>query len=496
MRKSAPDALTGRPGSGRPALNLLLAFLAVAVSYLLFSVVNKPQTSSIHVFMYLGILACGMMALRAGPSAEKLIPLIIAAGIVMRIGYMLYTPYYVRAHDVATLKDAGHFSYLYNLFKYGMLPQTNDYQYYHPPLQHIAQAAVVRLFSFLQPEADTGKLMDAAKVVPCFASCAVLIVSSRICQAVNMPKAAAAAALAVVAFHPTFFILSASINNDSLMLLFFMASILFTIRWYYRPTMANVVLVAASIGLSMMTKLSGGVALVFSGAVFLIKLVESVRKKERFHPVRKLSVFAAVLLPLAFWYPIRNYILFRQPLNFVLRFEESSPFFLGDRPFIERFLFFPAERLYLPTYCMPAEDSNIWLYVVKCSVFGEFKFEQLPELAHLLTTANLVLILLSLASMVYVMIRGRDVNPFARFGLFGIWLAQMASFLLFNVQFPFGCTMDFRYIVPTAITGAIYLGIALDMLKRSGKPVPRLLFGAGVAAIALFAAASVLFYVT
>ncbi len=70
----------------------------------------------------------------------------------------------------------------------------------------------------------------------------------------------------------------------------------------------------------------------------------------------------------------------------------------------------------------------------------------------------------------------------------------MGSFIAFNLKYPFGCTMDFRYIFPTAIIGAIYLGIALDHMKRDGKPASRWVFYAGAAAIGLFSAASVLFY--
>jgi hypothetical protein len=54
--------------------------------------------------------------------------------------------------------------------------------------------------------------------------------------------------------------------------------------------------------------------------------------------------------------------------------------------------------------------------------------------------------------------------------------------------------MDFRYIVPTAIIGAIFIGVALDRLK--GKPGDRrnILHAAGLGLVVLFCVASVLFY--
>ena len=37
------------------------------------------------------------------------------------------------------------------------------------------------------------------------------------------------------------------------------------------------------------------------------------------------------------------------------------------------------------------------------------------------------------------------------------WLVLMGSYIHFNIQYPFGCTMDFRYVVPAALIGAVFL---------------------------------------
>ncbi len=40
------------------------------------------------------------------------------------------------------------------------------------------------------------------------------------------------------------------------------------------------------------------------------------------------------------------------------------------------------------------------------------------------------------------------------------WLVQMVFFVVFNLKYPFSCTMDFRYIVPTALLGSIFIASA------------------------------------
>ena len=57
-----------------------------------------------------------------------LVVAIIAMGIIMRIGHMLYTPYSLRGHDIG-LGANGHADYILTLMQ-GNLPDSNSYQYY------------------------------------------------------------------------------------------------------------------------------------------------------------------------------------------------------------------------------------------------------------------------------------------------------------------------------------------------------------------------------
>jgi hypothetical protein len=479
--------------SMRPYIGVMLA---IVLGYILLDIHwGMGEKAVLRILMLAGVALCILYALLYRRSADRVMLAILTAGVIMRIGYMLYTPYSVRNHDVGSFDMAGHLGYMYNLFMDASLPKTNEYEFYHPPFQHIVQAAVVKVFSLFQTGTALEKVFEAAKLVPCFASSAVLLVGKKICEATGLSNRATALALVVIAFHPSFYLLSASVNNDSLMLLFFLISTLYTIRWYYRPTMKNILMVALAIGLAMMTKLSGSVAAFFTGPVFLAMMFKIAKRKEARQLLGQFAAFFAICLPLTLWYPLRNRLLFQQPFGYVLEISQSSGLYCGGRTLVERFLSFPLRQVFNPLYCQPYGDYNVWLYTLKCSVFGEFSFEQLPALAISLILANLLLIAISLAATIYVAVCGKEVNRFARFGLLGIWLVQMVSFLAFNVQYPFGCTMDFRYILPTAIIGAIYIGIALDRLKRNSTPLARSLYYGGAAAVGLFIVSSVLFYV-
>ena len=445
----------------------------IVVCYALFWPLLDAASGDIHFWMFVGSLVLGIVLavgyFRNKLTQQHIIGIILAGGLLLRIGYMLYTGYGVRGHDVGTIYGNGHLGYIYNLFTDFKLPENNGYQFYHPPLFHLISAAVVKVASFFLQGLKPEKLMEVVKIVPCFASTATLILVKRMTDYFKFGFAAVVITVSVVAFHPTFFILSASVNNDALMIFLFLAAFFYTIKWYDEPSFKNCMVIAVSIGLAMMTKLSGGTVALFTAPVFAAVFYKSIKTGLWKRLLLQFTAFAAVVFPLALWYPVRNLILFQQPIAYVFKIGEDSDLYVGAHSFVDRFLSFPLDQLLSPLYARPVKDFNLWLYTVKCSVFGEFTFSPAHNTAaQMLILTNFILILLSLAAMVYVMVRGREIRRFVRYGLFALWLIVMVPFVQFNIAYPFGCTMDFRYIVPTVFIGAAYLGLAYERLKAKG----------------------------
>ena len=479
---------------------LAVAALVVA-AYAIGGAWLSAQESTVRAIMLAGVGICAVLALyvllqKKLPKWESLIVLALIAGMILRIGYMVYTPMGLRGHDVAGFEDSGHLDYIYQIFSTGKLPQSYDYQFYHPPLNYILEAIVVKVFSWFHHSPDLETVFQAAKIVPCFASCAVLLVSYSLFREFNLSPRASALALGVLAFQPTFFIFSASINNDSLMLLFYLIAVLYTVRWYNSPTLKNILCIALAIGLGMSTKLSAVTVAGFTAPVFLLMLIRRIRDKNPLPVIGQYAAFGAVCLPLGLWYTIRNRILFRISYRYVFTLSRWNDLYCGDQSLVKRFLSFPVRQMINPLYCDPYADYNIWVYIAKCAVFGEFLFERSAKMALPLSLSNLLLIALSVLAAIYVLVRCKETHFLARFGLLWLWLIQMGSYVMFNLQYPFGCTMDLRYIVPTIVVGAAYLGIALDHLKEKNKVVGNLLFYFGATVILVVAVASTLFYAT
>jgi 4-amino-4-deoxy-L-arabinose transferase-like glycosyltransferase len=488
----------------------LLLGAALAALYALFSAfttlpgmteLKYSETSGVaaaEVFTLISVLAASaaaaLMLLLRRFSFRRGALFAVLAGIVMRFGYMLRTPFFLRGHDIGTLSDSGHFAYIYHVFSTFSLPQSFDGQFYHPPLNYILCAAAARVYSFFTGCQNPIELVEAARLVPCFASCALLFVCLSLFDEIGMDRKASFFAILIISFHPTFFILSASVNNDMLMILFFMTSLLYTAKWFHKRTCKNAALLGMFIGLAAMTKLSGAVAVLAAAAAFIAASCTCTDGKSFIALLKQAAVFFAVFLPLGLWYSIRNYILFGQKFGYVLQISFTSSLYSGAHSFAARFLSFPLTELMKSPFCSPfGGDYAIWPYTLKCSVFGEFDFSGANALLiSLLLSSNFFLIIVSLAAMAATMIKFKDVPLFSRLLLFGTWLVMMVSFISFNVKYPFACTMDFRYIVPTAITGAAFIGILQS--HRQDRFTDGLAISAN-AFTALFVIASAAFYI-
>ena len=457
--------------------------------------VGDQNVRFVMAFVLFGMLTASIILLaNRKVTADKALILIVMAGIALRFGTMLYTPFYVHGHDVGTYSGYGHLAYAFRLFKTGSLPESCLGQFYHPPFAHMADAAVVRLYALITDQTYLDGIFEAAKLVPCFASCALLLVCCRLFGELGISKRARLIAMTVIAFQPTFFLMSASINNDMLMILFMMAAFLYTVRWYKDQTYKNILLTAVFIGCAMSTKFSGALIAVFTAAVFLIVLIRRLKNGKATRLLAQFGAFSIVCFPLGLWYYVRNLMLFGQPIGYVAQIGTDSALYVGDYSASERFLSFSLPRLLQTVFCDPWTDYNLWEYTVKCSLFGEFTFSAAHRLlAVVLIISNLVLILLSLYAMLRVIFFRTTENRLAAYSLGGLWLLLMLSFIYFNIKYPFGCTMDFRYIVPTVITGAAFLGLLSDLISQGRRKT--ILNASLITVLIVFCAASAGFYI-
>ncbi len=466
-----------------------ILFLVIWIAFLLTSRGNISSmniTSTVQSFMKLVIVVIifiGSFLLTQKKNKEEiLLQTVVLIGLTMRIGYMLYTPCTIRQHDLGLLsiQGEGHAGYILHLLE-GRLPNSNDIQYYHPPLFHALAAGMIKITRPFLISNNIEQLIETAKIVSCYASCLILLMTKEICKALNLKERATLIVVAQIAFLPNFYLLAGRINNDALAIFFMILIILYTIKWYEAPKLSYMIALALGFGLGMMTKLSVGMLALFTGSIMLLKLIESIKQGKGIGILKEYVLFGVIAIPLALWYPIRNYICFKQPLLYVYDLKDTGEYYCGNLSFFERFIKLDLMHLLSPVYNNPRQDKSAPMYLLKGALFGEFNMGQ-DKLPRLLIMAYVILCIVTLWAVGYFILNYRGKLVW-RIGLPSVWALFYISYIGFNLRYPYSCTMDYRYIVPTALMGAIFLGVTSELIGEKEQGVLKKYYDKGLIGI-------------
>lgn len=73
---------------------------------------------------------------------------------------------------------------------------------------------------------------------------------------------------------------------------------------------------------------------------------------------------------------------------------------------------------------------------------------------------------------------------------------MLGMYFKFCFDYPYNCTQDFRYVVPLAVVGAVFLGMRLSEPHDGHSTVSRAIDAVLQAAVVLFCVSSVVLYVS
>ncbi len=478
-------------------------------------------------FLLIGVaLVCQM---RGTLNSQTVVLLVILMGFALRLNYVLTIHLPQNQHDVFGIaynaKYPRHNSYIWHIYENWALPEEKVYnaglsQYYHPPLHHFISALWMRFQNLLG--LDEFRAYENIQYLTTFYSAAMMVAADKLFEHFNFKGALRVALVALIAFHPAFFMLAGSVNNDCLCILLSFVAVLYTVRWYKEPSYKNSLCLALAIGGSMLVKLSGAVVAIATAYVMLAKLfdlrtgvVNNVKSLWK-----KFALFAAVCFPLGLWWPIRCRLIYGMPLGYVPAMSANSDQYLEGYSLWERLSGSGSFSLQNPypniglTDMTGGEgkyyDYGIAPYAFKSSFFGEY-FTKLSVsntqnvLAYVMSIAALIMIAFSIVGIAvgiyysYCNDRNHNMrkNPILIVGeeqsfrfLVLYHGALIGSYALFCIRYPFTCTMDFRYIIPALLLGAVEAGVMLRGEERWKKPLKCIYYVATV----LFCMATVGFY--
>lgn len=404
----------------------------------------------------------------------RLALLIIAVGILLRFVYAWQVPYDVSPHDLGTVLDGsdfnpGHLGYIRYLYQHRGLPDFSpigNEQFYHPPFFHIIGAVVLALF------------YNGNNLVSCFEllqylttafSCITVVYACRMVYLLIDREAPRLFLVIFFSFCPTFYILGTMLNNDCLMTMLATMALYYTAVWHRRPTLGNILKIAVCLGLAIFTKTNAILLSPAIGFVFASKLLQD-RKNARNY-LLPFALFALVCIPLGLFWLVRNYLLFDVPFNYVPKHPLDSPWCVANVSIGSR-LGFPNLTQLTNVRILesnPLKHANIWGQTLSTMVFDEgilvIHRKDAQWLALLLLWGTGILSVGALVSTALLCFE-RRVSLQDRGLLVISFFTVLISYIVFCFEYPHVWTMNFRYVVPTLIVGALSLGLLVERLPK------------------------------
>ena len=440
--------------------------------------------------------------------------LILALSFMVKFYYVYYTSVYTRQNDVHKFGgEDGHAAYIEYILYNHKLPDFDVrevWQFCHPPLHHIICAVWIEINENILG-VGYNPARESLQTLTLFYSMAIMITAYKIFRHFKLEGFALYVPMIIVAFHPAFILMSGAINNDVLSVVFMMGAILCTLKWYENQTFKGILKIALCIGLGMMTKLTAALVAPPIAVVFLIVFVRKFKTdgKKLF---AQFASFAVVCVPLGLWFEIKNYIKYKVPITYVQEMSENVTQYIGDQSFFSRITDFSSSQFdsvfeQWLSYSDSGEaisynEYNPLVTLLKNSLFGEAIDESnflgdsyMLAICRIFFWLAAVLALICFAMMIVTMFRkscGMDAAQKTLFG--GFYLVMMVNFYKMAHDYPFTCTMNFRYITPTVIVTTLFLGISIRDMSSKNK-VGNVASLALSAAALIFAAISVMVYI-
>lgn len=452
--------------------NLYIPVMAVLCCLTgLFYIINYPRRQLILVagLIIISFIIALIYKKKTGKIKEAMILAILISSFLIKADYVVYTPVWVRQHDVigfgAGFGQAAFIEYFYEKIRLIDFDPRQYWGFFQPPLHHMIAGIWLRIMNIICPNYDWA--CDNVQLLTLFYSVMVPFISLKLYKSLYDKKGtsddkALIFAVCFVAFHPCFILLSGSINNDILCILLQILAMYFFLK--DDAKIVNIILAAIFLGLSMMTKLSGILVAPAIGMVMLYRLFSLHKidnKKDRMNSyvnhIKSYLIFAMISIPLGIWSPVRNLIKFDVPLNYTPEVGE---------PLTGTTLFMRLFDLKTPTAftCMIGngneyDEYNIFLGMIKTSLVGEYDFSMIrgaTTAAWILLISGVLLgIWLFIRFVGYIFDKSNELVLRLFFGTYVITTLLFYVNLCFSI--PNFSSMDFRYIAHLIVLGGVFI---------------------------------------
>lgn len=378
----------------------------------------------------------------------NIVHFILLIGIILRFIYINYTNYDVRQYDVTNTEcGPAHLDYAYILSE-GKLPETNEWQTYHPPLNAIIQGSWIHLTKSIH---DTVFTLEGLQMFSLLYSVFILFIVFDLLDLLHFDKKRKIPILLLTSFHPSLIYMAGGLNNDSPFIFLSVAFLYWLCKFMKNNNICNLLVLSCFVALGMMTKNTGLLHIIVVIMYLLYRMIRTNKFKTYF---KYIIIFLLITISLGCWYQIRNYILFNQSFTYVSYYHWDF-MYLGNYTILERLGLPSIHELFSRISSSVDTDYQVIPYILRNSISGVWG---IPEniISMILYITNIILIIITFVSLAISVFHMKKNSDYINFLLI-LDGGLLMSYLLFIFKFPYACAMEYRYIVSSCIIGILVL---------------------------------------
>lgn len=448
---------------------------------------------------------------------DKILMLIIFAGIGIRIFYLSYTDYNIRSYDTD-----GHIEYIKYVAEKSQIPRGEQcWECHQMPLYYLLAGFFYR---FLQA-VGMSQLNFALQGLSLAFFAVFLFFGVKTFKLIIKEKTYFRIATLILFFWPGGVMNSIRISNDSLFYSFWAICFYFLVKWIQEGERKNFYIASVFVLLSLFTKTSGLILVVLVMVALLFKVLlapsETIKHISRIFVAigyyqREIMVFFLItILGLSVIY-YKNFFYFEkkgemaQNRDFFARTVKNDSLngALKVDNNISNYLWFDIgmhnKKVFTSSWIDDGGRQYFWNYLLKTSLFGEFDTNHYDKKgspwpwATYLNGLALVLFLCVLFGVTFILLKnifylfkGNNNSILPLFILSSLFI-PLAVLMSYRIKAPYACNNDFRFILPTMIPLTF---IYVEWLKIWDKK-RKLIRMIGISVLILMAILSTIFFVS
>ena len=430
-------------------------------------------------FVALAVIVSAMLLMKRKKCLSAA-DIVFVTAFLLNLWYILFSWGNVRQYDYFNFFMHADYFVTHDFF----INKPSDYLqsvYFQPPLWGAICGAVTKVMMLLGKTKEAG--FDFVRFINLFAISGTGIIFWRMISLFIAKENVRFFGFALFLFLPINAIMANLVNNDAMVYFLMTATLYEAFLWYENGAWKQIYIMSGLLFLGAMIKFSALMIMPALGVLCLFKLINTKNKfsAKLWGQFVVLGLGAAIGFLWGFMLLYHHLPLTPPPINNDYQNMSSYAFF-------ERM--FSLEKIGIPFADLRGGqlEPNVWLTLVKTSLFGEWAWQGLLW-AYLLYAIGMICAVLFIGSFFSLFNYKIGKDYAINFSLVVLVFSVFAAWINFWLEYPYFCSSEFRYVIILLPMAMLWF---MNML--SAKKLPKTVDYALAVGITLLILARVMLY--